>query len=80
VTGEIARLPDGPHRVLWAANGHAFPLGGGAGERLFDLLSPGAERTAGELCAASGAPPEAVAALVRTLYRLRVVEPMGMAQ
>ena len=33
VTGEIVRLPDGPDHVLWAANGHAFPLGGGAGER-----------------------------------------------
>lgn len=77
VTGEIVRMPDGPGRALWAVHGHAFPLGGEAGERLFELLRPGAECTVDDLCAASGAPPDAVGALVRTLYRLHAVEPEG---
>lgn len=77
VTGEIVRMPDGPGRELWAVHGHAFPLGGEAGERLFQLLRPGAECTIDDLCAASGAPPDEVGALVRILYRLHAVEPEG---
>ncbi|NUR58389.1 MAG: hypothetical protein HOV87_06810, partial [Catenulispora sp.] len=75
----IVRLPDGPGRWIWAVNGHAFPIGGAAGERIAEQLRPGRELTVGELCRAVGADEHngAVTALLRRLYRLRGIELAG---
>ena len=72
----IVRLPDGPGRWIWAVNGHAFPIGGAAGERIAQQLWPGRELTVGELCRAVGADEHngTVAALVRKLHRLRGID------
>lgn len=76
VVREIVRLPDGPGRRIWAVNGHAFPIGGAAGERIAQQLRPGSELTVGELCRAVGTDEDnsVVTALLRKLYRLRGIE------
>ncbi|WP_083646972.1 hypothetical protein [Kitasatospora sp. CB01950] len=76
VVSDIVRVPDGPGRWIWAVNGHAFPIGGAAGERIARQLEPGREPTVGELCRAVGADEHngAVTALLRTLHRLRGVD------
>ncbi|MER5728314.1 hypothetical protein ABT084_08120 [Streptomyces sp. NPDC002138] len=68
--------PDAPGRRIWAVNGHAFPIGGAAGERIAQQLAPGRVLTAGELCRAVGTDEHngAVTALLRTLYRLRAID------
>ncbi|MFD7020175.1 hypothetical protein [Streptomyces sp. NPDC059928] len=48
VAEEIVRIPDGPGRWIWAAGGHAFPVGGAAGVRLAEQLTPGRELTVAE--------------------------------
>lgn len=75
----IVRLPDGTGRWIWAVNGHAFPIGGAAGERIAEQLRPGRELTVGELCRAVGADEHngAVTALLRRLYRLRGIDLAG---
>ncbi|MFD8478428.1 hypothetical protein [Kitasatospora sp. NPDC059673] len=72
----IVRLPDGPGRWIWAVNGHVFPVGGAAGERIAQQLRPGRELTVGELCRAVGADEHngAVTALLGTLHRLRGID------
>ncbi|MER5637954.1 hypothetical protein ABT095_13470 [Kitasatospora sp. NPDC002227] len=76
VVREIVRQPDGPGRRIWAVNGHAFPVGGEAGERIARHLLPGRELTVSQLCEAVGADERngAVTALLRKLYRLRGIE------
>ncbi|MEV7119634.1 hypothetical protein [Kitasatospora griseola] len=76
VVGGIVRLPDGPGRWIWAVNGHAFPIGGAAGERIAQQLRPGRELTVGELCRAVGADEHnrAVTALLRKLHALRGID------
>ncbi|MGC0417155.1 hypothetical protein [Embleya sp. AB8] len=76
VVRTIVRLPDGPGRRIWAVNGHAFPIGGAAGERIARQLWPGRELTVGELCRAAGADEDnaVVTALLRKLYRLRGID------
>ncbi|NUP51770.1 MAG: hypothetical protein HOW97_31300 [Catenulispora sp.] len=79
VAHAIVRLPDGPGRWIWAVNGHTFPIGGAAGERIAEQLWPGRELTLGELCRAVGADEhnEAVNALLRRLYRFRGIDLAG---
>ncbi|MFE0683840.1 hypothetical protein ACFW17_23910 [Streptomyces sp. NPDC058961] len=76
VVGEIVRIPDGPGRWIWAAGGHAFPVGGAAGERIAEQLIPDRELTVAELCRAVGADEHntAVPALLGKLVGLRAVE------
>lgn len=79
VVRAIVRVPDGPGRRIWAVNGHAFPIGGAAGERIAQQLWPGRELTVGELCRAVGADEHngVVTALLRKLYRLRGIDLTG---
>lgn len=76
VVREVLRQPDGPARRIWAVNGHAFPIGGAAGELIAQELTVGRELTLAELCRAVGADERnaAVTALLRKLYRLRAIE------
>ncbi|GAA3017900.1 hypothetical protein GCM10020229_31430 [Kitasatospora albolonga] len=76
VVREVLRQPDGPGRRIWAVNGHAFPIGGAAGELVAQELAVGRELTLAELCRAVGADERnaAVTALLRKLYRLRAIE------
>ncbi|MFJ5229279.1 hypothetical protein ACIQBJ_05190 [Kitasatospora sp. NPDC088391] len=76
VVRPLLRLPDGPGRRIWAVDGHAFPVGGAAGERIAQQLWPGRELTVGELCRAVGADERntAVLALLGKLHRLRAVD------
>ncbi|KDN82358.1 hypothetical protein KCH_58650 [Kitasatospora cheerisanensis KCTC 2395] len=76
VLREVVRVPDGPGRRIWAVNGHAFPIGGAAGERIAEQLRPGRELTVAELCRAVGADEHnaAVLALLRRLHTLRGID------
>ncbi|MGW2863123.1 hypothetical protein [Streptomyces sp. NPDC001205] len=79
VVGEIVRIPDGPGRWFWAADGHAFPVSGAAGERIAEQLIVGRELTVAELCRAIGADEHnaPVPALLAKLAGLRAVEVLG---
>lgn len=79
VVRAIERLPDGQGRWIWAVNGHAFPIGGAAGERIAAQLRPGREMTVAELCRAVGADARdgAVTALLRRIHRLRGIDLAG---
>lgn len=76
VVRDIVRIPDGPNRWIWAAEGHAFPVGGSAGARLAEHLVPGRNLTSSQLCRSVGADEHntAVLALVTKLAGLRAVE------
>ncbi|MFD8594371.1 hypothetical protein ACFV1L_05170 [Kitasatospora sp. NPDC059646] len=76
VLREVVRVPDGPGRWIWAVNGHAFPIGGAAGERIAEQLRPGRGSTVAELCRAVGADERnaAVLALLRKLHTLRGID------
>ncbi|MBD0838559.1 hypothetical protein [Streptomyces sp. TRM68416] len=82
VVREILRQPDGLGRRIWAVNGHAFPVGGAAGELIAQQLPLGRELTVDELCGAVGVDAQnaAVTALLRKLYRLRGIEPAEAAE
>ncbi|MCT9089854.1 hypothetical protein N4G70_13380 [Streptomyces sp. ASQP_92] len=76
VVREIIRIPDGPHRWIWAAEGHAFPVGGSAGARIAEQLVPGRDLTVAQLCRTVGADENntAVLSLVAKLAGLRAIE------
>ncbi|MEV6726765.1 hypothetical protein AB0M94_38300 [Streptomyces xanthochromogenes] len=76
VLREIVRIPDGPGRWIWAAEGHALPVSGAAGERIAEQLRAGRELTVTSLCEAVGADEHntVVPALLAKLAGWRAVE------
>ncbi|MEU6657718.1 hypothetical protein [Streptomyces sp. NPDC046821] len=77
-SAELFRMPDGPGRAVWAANGHTLPVEGAAAERVGDRLGSGAAFTARELARETGTPAEALVPLLSDLYRIRAIEPVDV--
>ncbi|WP_130798977.1 hypothetical protein [Streptomyces otsuchiensis] len=74
---EVTRMPTGDRaRSLWAANGHAFTVGGSVADRILTALPSERARTVTEVADAAGpgTAPGDVRALIGALHRVRAVD------
>ncbi|MFD3561318.1 hypothetical protein ACFWVU_16795 [Streptomyces sp. NPDC058686] len=73
-SAELFRIPDGPGRSVWAANGHTLAVEGTAPDRVRDRLRPGRALEITELSRCSGMPMETLIPLLSDLHRIRAIE------
>ncbi|MEK0097775.1 hypothetical protein WDA79_04525 [Streptomyces sp. A475] len=73
-SAELLRIPDGPGRAVWAANGHTLEVEGAGPERVRKRLRSGVALTIGELGRGSRMSAGALIPLLSDLHRLRAIE------
>ncbi|MFE2987706.1 hypothetical protein [Streptomyces sp. NPDC059262] len=73
-SAELLRIPDGPGRAVWAANGHTLTVEGAGPERVRKRLRPGLALTIRELGRGSRMPAETLTLLLSDLHRMRAIE------
>ncbi|MFF2248064.1 hypothetical protein [Streptomyces sp. NPDC058142] len=76
-SAELFRIPDGPGRAVWAANGHTLAVEGAGPERVRKWLRPGVTLTIGELGRGSRMSAERLTPLLSDLHRMRAIELVG---
>ncbi|MER5955534.1 hypothetical protein [Streptomyces sp. NPDC001893] len=73
-SAELFRVPDGPGRAVWAANGHTLTVEGVGPERVRNLLRSEAALTTRELGRGSRMPAGTLIPLLSDLHRIRAIE------
>ncbi|MEV6702693.1 hypothetical protein AB0M68_37115 [Streptomyces sp. NPDC051453] len=76
-SAELFRIPDGPGRAVWAANGHTLAVEGAGPERVRKRLLPGVTLTIRELGRGSRMSAERLTPLLSDLHRMRAIELVG---
>ncbi|MFD7181685.1 hypothetical protein ACFV90_17005 [Streptomyces sp. NPDC059904] len=76
-SAELFRIPDGPGRAVWAANGHTLAVEGAGPERVRKWLRPGVTLTIRELGRGSRMSAERLTPLLSDLHRMRAIELVG---
>ncbi|MEU8486621.1 hypothetical protein [Streptomyces sp. NPDC048641] len=73
-SAQLFRIPDGPGRAVWAANGHTLAVEGAAPDRVRDRLRPGSALGIKELGHSSRMPVKTLIPLLSDLHRIRAIE------
>ncbi|MFB7709949.1 hypothetical protein [Streptomyces sp. NPDC056105] len=73
-SAELFRIPDGPGRAVWAANGHTLTVEGAGPERVRSLLRSEVALTIRGLGRDSRIPAETLIPLLSDLHRIRAIE------